>query len=182
MATANIGTDTSIDRTDSGAIDRPNGNGERIGGYPVEPISGGETKRGRGRPRKDGGSPGGNTGGPGRTDSGNTAGSKKETKSLSVGTLASILSTLHEFAALGMGSDKIRLDDDECEKLAKALVELQKYYPSIDLPGVVLAWVNLVSAGIQVYGPRVGSALLDARRKPAAGPAKVINLAGNHNG
>ena len=79
---------------------------------------------------------------------------------------------------MSTGSDKWQLDDAECERLAKALLELQKYYPSVDLPGVVLAWVNLATACTSVYGPRIGSALFDSKaRNQQSGPQPIMRAA-----
>jgi hypothetical protein len=55
------------------------------------------------------------------------------------------------------------LDDDEANKLAKALRAVQKYHPAMDLAGEALAWIGLCAAISQVYGTRIAAYTLRTR-------------------
>lgn len=152
------------------------GTGNGGGGIPIEPLNipAGATepaKRGPGRPRKDSGPAGSSSGATAGASTTRTGSAKA---ALDLETLADLIEAVHDIAGTMVHPD-IKLDRDECMNLAKKLLALQKYYPQVDLPGVVLAWVNLGVTVSQVYGPRLGAVMI-GKPKKKTGPLGPVSM------
>lgn len=83
----------------------------------------------------------------------------------------------HQLAAWLSSIDEVEISEEQAEKLAKALLTLQKFYPSVDVPAVYLAWLNLASVAIKVYAPNVAAYKLrksnEAHERKRKGPQAV---------
>jgi hypothetical protein len=77
---------------------------------------------------------------------------------------------VHELAALLLKVEELEIDEAEAKALAKALLNLQQCYPSIDIPAHVMAWVGMAAACGRVYAPRVGAYRLRVRNERASAP------------
>jgi hypothetical protein len=68
---------------------------------------------------------------------------------------------------------ELELDENEAQRLAKALLQLQKCYPAIDIPAHVTAWIGLAAAAGGVYAPRVAAYRLRTRNERASKVARI---------
>lgn len=130
--------------------------GEHINGVPVTTFESAGT--GPAEPARRRGRPAGSGTGP----------RSKEKGSLDLKQLTDLISGVHNLAAFATRTESLNLSDDEAEKLARALKNLQQYYPHVDLPGVVLAWCGLGVACTQVYGSRIAAWGITRAKKPDA--------------
>lgn len=71
--------------------------------------------------------------------------------------VAALLSKCPELALVPEGLEDAPIDQTDAGKLARALLRLQKFYPQIDVPGLYLAWTNVISVGIKIYSPRIAA-------------------------
>lgn len=127
-----------------GSVDGPDSSPNAIAGIPIDNID----PRGTGTdpaPRRRGRPPG----------AGNRASAPSQTKTDAIETATGALMGIAGIASWLTAIPELELEEDEAKKLAKSLTLLQKYYPSVDLPGVVLAWIGLGSAMGDVYGPKL---------------------------
>jgi len=66
----------------------------------------------------------------------------------------------------------LELTEEESKKLATAITRVVEQYELPLLDERSLAWIGLGMAGVQVYGTRLASAVLRAKRGPQVVPAK----------
>lgn len=68
------------------------------------------------------------------------------------------------------------ISEQEAEKLAKALINLQSHY-KIDFNPVWLAWFQLLTAGAAIYGPRLAFAVQYKKQmEEQARQAQAVNV------
>lgn len=116
----------------------------------AEPDTGEPPSRKRGRPRGSKG--GGNA----------SKASQKETAS----DLTAILMSLHFMGATILKVPELELDEEEAEKLGKAVARVQAQYEVPVLSEEQRAWINLLLVAGTIYGPRVMAHSLNRKRKP----------------
>lgn len=121
--------------------------------------SGGNTpgKRGRGRPRKSGDS-----------------NQRKPSTTKTTNSLARILVGIHSMGAQ-MLAPQLEISQDEANELSKAIQEVTELY-DVPLPSAeIMAWVGLGGCLTKIYGPRIGSIILDKKTAKAKQPRSVQN-------
>lgn len=159
----------SLDGTDGTAGDTGNGiseiPGSDVGGVPgnngpIDPASlagagtadngtGEPVKRGRGRPKG--------------------SGAKAQTgkaSQLDVGSVEVLLFNIHGLLAAATGYDKIAINETEAGTLAKAVANVQQFYP-MHVSAKAMAWTNLIMVAGTVYGSRAVAIWADMKQQPA---------------
>lgn len=106
-----------------------------------EPI-----KRGRGRPK------------------GSTAGKQKASAPLDIGSVETLLFNIHAMVAAATGFDKLSINEQEANSLAKAVANVQQYYP-MHVSAKAMAWTNLIMVAGSVYGSRAVAIWADQKAK-----------------
>lgn len=83
--------------------------------------------------------------------------------------------TIKNFILKDPRFSEMELDDSEAEKIAAALLELAKFYPGVDVPALMLAWMNLAQAvstvaisHVAIYKLRKTNEANAAKMRPAA--------------
>ncbi len=147
------GTDTSGVSSDTGPIDPASLAGAGSGDSGAGEPSG---KRGRGRPK-----------GSGKAQTGKTS-------SLDVGAVEVLLFNIHALAAAATGFDKIAINETEAGQLAKAVNNVQQFYP-MHVSAKAMAWTNLIMVAGTVYGSRAVAIWADQKNKERA-PANTGNV------
>lgn len=132
-------------------------------------------KRGRGRPRKDGGTASSTSGHQG-TGSGEKVG-KKPTK-LDVDLFARQLKGWHLMAAQFFKNPLLAIEDGEALSLAAALKDVMALH-SINVSPSTLAYLKLIGAVGMIYGPRVGL-MMAAMKAEKAQKKNVFDAATGH--
>lgn len=157
IADGDVITASGIDPEDGGSDNRVINPGDILtssdpGDGDGSPDSG--TKKRRGRPR-------GST---------NTKGKRKEVSQ----DLSGILFTIHFFLSKITKFDDLALDNDECEKLSKAMGQVSRHYTDYVVPEKVIDWLSLFIALGMIYGPRlVAFADHKEKQKAKSGPTVV---------
>jgi hypothetical protein len=106
---------------------------------------GGNTgKRGRGRPRKNGGT----------TQTQAQTSVKSGRAPISEDGLTAIMMAIHLGIATLVKQPELELEEQEARKLSAAAVGVAKHY-NIEASEKALAWTNLAVVGFSTYGPRV---------------------------
>lgn len=126
----------------------------------------GAVKRGRGRPK----------------GSGSRASGKATASPLDIGSVETILFNLHAMVAAATGFDKLALNNEEANSLAKAVNNVQQFYPT-HISAKSLAWTNLFMVAGTVYGSRAVAIWADQKAEatqPAKGPdgSTVLDMTG----
>lgn len=126
----------------------------------ANPADGIPVKRGRGRPRKDGGagSSGSASGDGGRKESPRASGPKA---SLDVDLFAQQLVGMHMIAAKLLNAPELMIGPDEAKNLAKAIQNIMKHY-SINVSPKTIAMMQFMGVAAAIYAPR---AIMIANRK-----------------
>lgn len=161
MADANVDGLVS-DARSGGIVDDAEPNAAGSGTASVDgadPSDGIPLKRGRGRPRKDGGA--GSSGNP-AGDGGRKEGPRASgPKALDVDLFAQQLMGMHLIAAKLLRAPELIIGPDEAKNLAKAVQNLMKHY-SINVSPKTVALMQLAGVAAAVYAPR---AIMIANRK-----------------
>lgn len=160
---------------DTGGNDwTPHGTNDTIGGITSERFdpadSSGYHPGGRKRRSDFGRAKGGRPAGPGNSQSTKTG---KESK-VALTVSAEVIENIHLLAAKFSGIEYLKLDKDECDELAKALIQLQTFYPAVDVPAKAMAWMGLLMVVGKVYGPRVILMMDMQKKQPPPGHPTII--------
>lgn len=114
-------------------------------------------------------------GGPARRKRGRPSGSSSRTSSAKTtkegaSDLTAILMSIHMMGATLLKVPELNLEQAEAEKLGKAIARVQSLYDMPILSEKQLAWINLLTVGGAVYGPRFIAYSITQKKKQAAKP------------
>lgn len=141
----------------SGAIDPASLAGSAPGGT----GSGEPVKRGRGRPK----------------GSGAKHSASASPSSLDIGSVETLLFNIHGMLAVATGIEELSLAKEEANTLAKAVANVQQYYP-MHISAKAMAWSNLVMVAGSVYGSRIVAVVV---RKETTPPENKTSNAPNRS-
>lgn len=162
MATTNgsdpTGTANGADLVDNASLladgnggDIPVSDGDGSPGNPRDPAA--TVKRGRGRPRKDGGN-GPDTGTGSEKSSGGNQAKPKSNAKLDVDLFTSQLVGVHKMLAAVTKNPLWEISDKEARSLAESLKNIMQYH-SISIDPAKLVWIQFLFICAGIYGPRV---------------------------
>lgn len=146
-------SDSTIIGSDNGAINP----GDIISGEPDGSPSG-EPKRKRGRPAGS------------RNKAAGTS-TRKETQA----DLAAAIFGVHLMLSKLIQIQELELDEDESQKLARAVERVNSLYSNFVVPEKVLAWIGLLTVLGAVYGPRIATYNLRKSEEKRKSP-KVVDV------
>lgn len=107
----------------------------------------------------------------------------KENVHIDVGSVETILFNVHAMVAAATGYDKVAINQEEASSLAKAVNNVQQFYPT-HISAKALAWTNLFMVAGTIYGSRIVAIWADNKaaenNKPEAplNNASVIDMRG----
>lgn len=141
------------------------------------------TKRGRGRPRKDGGPAAPVSPSEAAAASASKAGRKPKIKpaKMDSNALAKQVQGLHQLAALATGIPEFQLHDAEALMLGDAIANVCEEY-DLSLSGKTGAFLQLIAAAAMVYVPRVeiiGRRVKEKKAQQRANTEALRVVAGN---
>lgn len=121
-------------------------------------------------PSGDGGTATGETG---KRRRGRPPGSGKAKASASVSidpaSVEVLLFNIHGMLAMATGVQQLALNETEAGTLAKAVCEVQQFYPT-HISAKSLAWANLIMVGGSIYGTRAVAIWAESQAKQNAAP------------
>lgn len=79
--------------------------------------------------------------------------------------MSNILFSLHIMGATLVKNPTLVLTEDESKQLAAAITRVTELYDVPLLDEKTRAWINLGIVGVQVYGTRITSVIVDKKKK-----------------
>jgi hypothetical protein len=83
--------------------------------------------------------------------------------------------SIHMMGASLLKVPELELSQGEAEKLGKAIARVQSLYDMPILSETQLAWINLGTVGVAVYGPRFIAHGINAKKKKAEKSGTTID-------
>jgi hypothetical protein len=103
---------------------------------------------------------------------GRPAGSKNKATKADLSSFTSLLVSLHNIAAIWV--EELEIEEDEAEKLAKAIAEVQSHYPVTVIDPKWLSLSNLVIVTSGIYGPAFMAYRLRKYREKSGSPKPTV--------
>jgi hypothetical protein len=89
----------------------------------------------------------------------------REKVDLNVEGIETVLISLHAMAATFTGIGELALTAKEASGLTQGIIGVAKFYPSVAVPPVIVAWCGLIAVSAKIYGPKLPAIRAKIREK-----------------